>query len=143
MNCSDFPISRTRQYKILRDMKQRCYNKNHQHYQRYGARGIKICDDWLGPKGALNFYNWSISHGYSDALTIDRVDNDGDYCPENCVWIEKYYNSRDNAPFRKILNTIYDCPCFEKKYIKALIAKIPDKDQRKWLTHELKLKKHP
>lgn len=143
MICSDFPISRTRQYKILRDMKQRCYNKNHQHYHVYGARGIKICNEWLGPQGALNFYNWSISHGYSDTLSIDRVNNDGDYCPENCVWIEKDLNTSYNELFHKILTAIYNCPSFEKKYIKALIAKIPNKEQRERLTHELKLKKHP
>jgi len=131
------PISRTRQYKILRDMKQRCYNKNHQHYPRYGGRGITICEGWLGKEGAKAFYDWSLSHGYSDDLTIDRINNDMGYCPENCVWMPKQLNSPYNELFSKILIVIYNCPYFEETYLIDLIKQIPDAKQRKILQSEL------
>lgn len=62
-------------------MKERCYNPNAVNYQWYGAKGIAVCDDWLT---FINFYNWAMSMGWSQGMTIDRVDCDKDYCPENC-----------------------------------------------------------
>lgn len=75
----------TRLYSIYRNMLSRCYNKNTSHYLRYGGRGIKVCDEWLSD--FKNFYNWSINNGYSNDLTIDRRNNDLDYCPDNCRWV--------------------------------------------------------
>jgi hypothetical protein len=72
-------------YRIWAGMKDRCYNKNRSKYKRYGARGIVVCEEWKN--NFMNFYNWAISNGYQDNLSIDRKDNDGNYEPDNCRWI--------------------------------------------------------
>lgn len=91
----------TRLYHIYHGMKKRCYNKKSKSYEYYGARGIGICDEWRDNFEA--FYDWAISNGYSDELTIERVDVNGNYCPENCTWItmeEQHKNTRKITPIR-------------------------------------------
>lgn len=87
----------TRLYKILDGMKQRCYNTKNASYQYYGPKGIKVCDEWL--EDFMNFYNWAIKNGYRENLTIDRIDSDKDYCPDNCRWVtckEQMINRKSN-----------------------------------------------
>ena len=87
------PISRTRLYRIWQAMKTRCYNSNHRHYCDYGGRGITVCEEWKND--FMNFYNWSMDNGYTDNLSIERKDNSGNYCPENCIWVDSKTQSNN------------------------------------------------
>lgn len=73
-----------RLYRIFYGMRTRCYNKNEPQYKNYGERGICVCDEWLNDFYA--FQSWALSHGYDPKLSIDRINNDGNYEPSNCRW---------------------------------------------------------
>ncbi len=74
----------TRLYNTWNSMKSRCLNQSDKDYERYGGRGIVVCEDWLKFEP---FYRWAKANGYEDTLSIERMDNDGNYEPKNCCWI--------------------------------------------------------
>ena len=80
-------LTNTRIYKIWIDIKKRCYNNKYTRYIDYGGRGISVCDEWKND--FQNFYDWAMQNGYSDELSIDRINNDGNYEPNNCRWTDK------------------------------------------------------
>lgn len=84
---------KTRLYRIFHNMKTRCYNKNYYQYKDWGGRGIVICDEWLND--FMSFYDWSMEHGYQDNLTIDRINVDGNYEPNNCRWVDMKTQNRN------------------------------------------------
>lgn len=88
-------------YRVWTQMKQRCGNINNRRYKSYGGRGIAVCDDWRNDFAA--FHAWAVSHGYQKGLHIDRIDNDGDYTPDNCHYVT---NTENNAAGRRSLRAI-------------------------------------
>lgn len=85
----------TRLYKLWSGMIQRCTNPNGDHYDNYGGRGIFVCNEW---NDFENFKNWALDNGYKEGLTIDRINNDDGYYPENCRWVDQItqQNNRRN-----------------------------------------------
>lgn len=86
-------ISKTRLYTIFSGMKQRCYNQNCDGYRFYGGKGITICGEWMGEHGLSLFIEWALNNGYEENLTIDRINAEGPYSPDNCRWITQSENS--------------------------------------------------
>lgn len=93
-------LSNTRLHRIWRSIQDRCYNQNNQDYIHYGGRGITVCDEWKDD--FLIFYNWAIENGYNENLTIDRIDVNDGYSPQNCRWVSmktQANNKRNNKVF--------------------------------------------
>jgi hypothetical protein len=84
-----------RLWRIWNNMKNRCSNPNIDTFHRYGGRGIKVCDEW--EQSYESFREWSLSNGYTDNLSIDRIDNDGNYEPNNCRWVTSKIQSRNTV----------------------------------------------
>lgn len=82
----------TKLYKVWEAMKRRCLNPNDKAYIHYGARGIKVCDEWLN---FIPFFKWAKSNGYKEGLTIDRINTNGNYEPANCRWVTHYVQNRN------------------------------------------------
>lgn len=119
--------ARTKLYYVWKNIRKRCYNIKDKSYDRYGGRGIEVCEEWK--KSFQSFYNWAHANGYNEnakygECTLDRIDVNGNYCPENCRWVSfhKQANNRTNTQFilfngeshslsdwAKIVNIDYQC----------------------------------
>jgi len=85
-------------YGIWLAIKKRCYCENFAQYQNYGGRGIKVCRKWRNnPK---IFYNWAITHGWKEGLTIDRINNDLGYRPSNCRFVTRIINNKNKGTYK-------------------------------------------
>lgn len=80
-------------YDVWSSMIQRCHNQNNKSYSSYGARGIKVCDDWR--TDFQQFYDWSIANGYEHGLQIDRINVNDGYSPSNCRWVSTFVQARN------------------------------------------------
>lgn len=105
----------TRIYKCWKNMLQRCNNPKIAEYKNYGGRGISVCNDWATFQ---NFYDWAIQSGYRDDLTIDRIDVNKNYCPENCRWADRYTQARNRTD--NIFITINGKTMVQKDWAKEL-----------------------
>ena len=88
-------------YGVWSSMKSRCYNKNNDKYKNYGGRGISVCNDWRNDFS--KFFSWAKNNGYKKGLTIDRIDVNGNYCPENCRWVDYKQQARNKTTNIKIM----------------------------------------
>jgi hypothetical protein len=92
-------LSNTDIYVIWCAMRRRCNSNHDKRYARYGARGIAVCAEW---DDFSSFYNWAMLHGYRKGLSIDRIDNDGNYNPKNCRWVTISEQNRNYSRNHKI-----------------------------------------
>jgi len=96
-------LSNHRLYNVWRSMLDRCNNPKNDGYRIYGGRGISVCKEWSC--SVVPFYNWAIENGWEQGLTIDRIDGNGNYCPQNCRVVTQKINSRNKeSTFCVIVN---------------------------------------
>lgn len=93
---SDLPL-----YRVWVHMKERCNNPKNKRFKHYGARGIKVCDEW--EHSYRKFEEWAMANGYKTGLSIDRIDNDKGYSPENCKWSTYVEQNRNRGNYNRLI----------------------------------------
>ena len=124
-------LTKTRIYRTWCRMKERCYRVKNNRYQNYGGRGIKVCDEWKND--FMSFYNWAMAHGYTDNLTIDRINVNGNYEPNNCRWIttKAQNNNRKSNRFLTFNNETHTVAEWAEK-VNIPVSVIYHRLYRKW-----------
>lgn len=100
-------LSHTKIYQQYYGMRKRCEYPKHKEFDRYGGRGISVCEEWK--ESFENFYNWAINNGFNDGMTIDRINNDGNYSPDNCrfITLSEQQNNKSNSIFLTYKDNTY------------------------------------
>ena len=129
-------LGNTRLASIKKGILKRCYKPKCKSYKGYGERGIYVCEEWLNNPSA--FFEWSLSNGYEDHLSIDRIDNDGPYSPENCRWAtqtEQANNTRRNRILT--LNGVSQSPASWARELKVNVGTIYSRMHQNWTDEEI------
>lgn len=113
-------------YIVWRNMKTRCEKATNRQYKDYGGRGVTICSEW---HDASTFLKWALENGYREGLVIDRTNNNGDYCPENCRFVDRKTNMRNRS------NTVFLTLAGERRSVAEWceILRVKDDTARHWL----------
>ena len=107
-------------YKVWENIKKRCYNTKGSQYKNYGGRGIEVCGDWLNHPNI--FIGWALDNGWEKGLRIDRIDNDGNYCPENCRFVNHTESNHNTRLLRKTNISGYRGVSWDKERSKWLVS---------------------
>lgn len=129
MEMATHRMSKTRPYKIYWAARSRCTSRKYIEYQHYGGRGIKFCDRWM--ESFENFWE-DMKEGYADNLTIERINNDGNYCKENCKWATYKEQARNKSIYKDGIQIGYMTPKSSNRFFKGNLTEFLKGKNIKW-----------